>query len=229
MKDLPSENRGDVPWGDIVRFVRQFSHDQRNHLNAAELQSAFIAELAENDELKSEIKRLREMIAECGASLQRLTSMLAPANPTFMSYRAADFVEDLKQKADSRGHAGKVTWESTLGDASLNIDPQLLEQAFLELFANAFRHEPGEAALAAKAYVDKDRFTFTLSEPKKRFELPTENWGREPLRKVNRGHYGLGLNHVRAIIQAHGGEFGAQFDPAASVLLSTVKLPLASD
>jgi len=229
MAEMPSENRGDVSWGDIVRFVRQFSHDLRNHLNAAELQSAFIVELTDNDELKSEIKRLREMIAECGASLQRLTATMAPANPTFMPYPAADFVEDLKQKADSTGHAGKVIWEIELGDASLNIDPQLLEQAILELFANAFHHEPGDSAPVAKAYVDKGHFIFTLSEAKKRFELPTEKWGREPLRRVSRGHYGLGLNRVCAIIEAHGGEFGAQFDPAASVLLSTVKLPLASN
>src|SRR5205085_3517288 len=36
-----------VPWDDVVRFVRQLSHDLRNDLNALELQSAYIAELTQ--------------------------------------------------------------------------------------------------------------------------------------------------------------------------------------
>ena len=78
----------------------------------------------------------------------------------------------------------------------------------------------------AKAYIDKDRFAFVLHEPKTRFDLSTANWGREPLRTVGQGHYGLGLNRVRVIIETHRGEFRAQYDPAASALVTTVTLPL---
>ena len=49
-----SENRTDslsLPWSDTVRFVRQLSHDLRNDLNAIELQSAYISELAQDQEL----------------------------------------------------------------------------------------------------------------------------------------------------------------------------------
>jgi K+-sensing histidine kinase KdpD len=212
---------------DIVQFVRQLNHDLRNHLNAAELQAAFIGELAESEELKKEVTRLRELMAEVTTSLQRVSVGLSPINPTLMRYRAADFLEDLKQKADIGRDPAKVTWEMEPGDAVLNIDPQLLQQAFVELFTNAFQHEPGNGALVAKAQIDNGQFIFTLREPKTRFELSTENWGREPLRKVSRGHYGLGLSRVWAIVQAHGGEFGAQYDPAQAALLSTVRLPLA--
>ena len=38
-------------WSDIVRFIRQLSHDLRNHLNAIELQSAYIGELERDEEL----------------------------------------------------------------------------------------------------------------------------------------------------------------------------------
>ena len=65
---------------DVVKFLRQLGHDLRNHLNAAELQSAYLAELAEDPELKEEIKRLRAMISEMGASLERLTSVLGAPN-----------------------------------------------------------------------------------------------------------------------------------------------------
>lgn len=220
-----------VPWADIVRFVRQFGHDIRNNLNAVELQSAYVDELTEEAELKNEIKRLREMIAEIGSGLQRLTTGLGQISASFLSYRAVDFMEDLKQKItkDFANQAAKVTWDVQLGDAALKIDPQLLQQAFVELFANAFQHERSVSALTAKAYIDKDRFTFTLREPKAHFELSTKNWGREPLRKVSQGHYGLGLNRVRLIVEAHGGELNAQYDRATSVLLTTMTLPLSGE
>ena len=83
---------------DVVKFLRQLGHDLRNHLNAAELQSAYVAELAEDPERKDEIKRLRATISEMGASLERVTSGLGAAKLTLMPYSAADLVEDLGQK-----------------------------------------------------------------------------------------------------------------------------------
>ena len=62
-----------VPWSDIVRFVRQLSHDLRNDLNAIELQSAYIGELTQNQELTSEIKRLREIVSGMNSTLQLLS------------------------------------------------------------------------------------------------------------------------------------------------------------
>ena len=57
------------------------------------------------------------------------------------------------------------------------------------------------------------------------FDSATQNWGREPFRNTSQRHYGLGLNRVRAIIEAHGGEVQAHYDPKASALVSTVTLP----
>src|SRR5438874_11816692 len=94
----PPDNSPSVAWPDIVKFVRQLSHDIRNNLNAVELQSAYLSELAEEGEIKNEIQRLRQMVSEIGTSLQRLTAGLAQTSPIFLSYPAADFVEDLKQK-----------------------------------------------------------------------------------------------------------------------------------
>src|SRR5436853_1893681 len=94
----PENDSPGVPWPDMVKFVRQLSHDIRNNLNAVELQSAFLAELASDAEIKDESQRLRQMISEVGSSLQRLTTGLAQTSPTMISYRARDFVEDLQSK-----------------------------------------------------------------------------------------------------------------------------------
>lgn len=213
----------------VVKFIRQLAHDLRNHLNAAELQSAYLVEIAENGELKDEIKRLRGMIAQVGVSLQDLTTSLGQPRLTQMPYTAADFIEDLRQKLASEQpeESAKIKWEVGAGDATLNIDPQLLLPALLELFANAFRHERADGAISASAKTEDGRFIFTLSEPKPNFERSTQHWGREPLRALGQGHYGLGLHRTRAIVEAHGGEFGARYDGKNSSLITTVTLPLA--
>jgi K+-sensing histidine kinase KdpD len=219
-----------VSMPELVKFIRQLAHDLRNHLNAAELQSAYLMEIAENNEVREEIKRLRGMIAQVGANLQDLTTALSQPRLTQMPYAAKDFVEDLQLKlaADFPQEAEHVKWDaSAVGDAMLNIDPQLLLPAFLELFANAFRHERTEGVISATARTENGRFVFTLSEPKQNFARSTENWGGEPLRSLGQGHYGLGLYRTRVIVEAHGGELAAHHDKATSSLVTTVTFPLA--
>src|SRR5437868_3492147 len=89
-------NELQVPLPHVVQFVRQLSHDLRNHLNAAELQAAFLKEIATDDEMKAEIQRLRGMVSEIGGSLQRLTNALGTVKLTLMPYEAKAFVEDLQ-------------------------------------------------------------------------------------------------------------------------------------
>jgi signal transduction histidine kinase len=234
MAEPPSEDRTDilnVAWSDVVRFIRQLSHDLRNHLNAIELQSAYIGELERDDELKGEIKRLREMIARLTSVLQSLSKGVSEVKPNLISYQATDLMEDLRRKIDRdfSAEGAEITWNIQPGDATLSVDPQLLQEAFTELLANALRHNRGGDALVATVKMDKKRFLFTLKEPKSRFDLSTDNWGREPLREISQGHYGLGLKRVRAILEAHGGEICAQYDPNVSALTTTLVLPASGN
>ena len=219
-----------IPWIDMVRFVRQLSHDLRNHLNAAELQSAYIGELTTDSEIKEEIMRLRETLSGLSAVLQRLSAGFGQIKTEFMPYGGADFIEDLRKKIanDFPQESAAISWDVQLNEAMLQVDPQLLQRALIELFNNAFRHERGDGALGVTAKIDNDRFVLTLREPKSRFESSTANWGREPLRKISPGHYGLGLNCARVIVEAHGGQLSAHYDPTESVLVTTIMLPLSA-
>jgi K+-sensing histidine kinase KdpD len=218
-----------VPWENIVRFVRQLSHDLRNDLNAAELQTAYIAELTGDAELKEEIKRLRKMISKLAVTLQELSTALSQAKPVAIPYRITDFVEDSRAKLEKDFLAASETvkWEIQTGDSMFAVDPQLLQQVWFEIFHNAFEHERGTGSILATAEIDNDRFVFRLHEPKKGFELSTEKWGREPLGKVRHGHYGLGLHRARIILEAHGGELRAEYDAGASQLITTITLPVS--
>src|SRR4030095_12485906 len=219
-----------VPWSDTVRFVRQLSHDLRNDLNAIELQSAYIGELTQDQELTSEIKRLREVVSDMNSTLQLLSRAVGEVAPNVVTYPASEFLADMRTQIErnfsKENH--EITWDVQLQDGTLNIDPQLFQAVFVELFANAFQHHRGKGALVARARINDGRFVFTLDEPKEVFSSDTQNWGREPLRNIRQRHYGLGLNRARAIVEAHGGELQAQYDPKAATLVSTVTLPVSS-
>src|SRR5207244_4742303 len=89
-----------VPWSDAVRFIAQLSHDLRNDLNAIELQSAYIEELGKREEVRNEIKRLREMISRLASTLQRLSRAVGEVKPNLIPYPASDFMQDCRRKMD---------------------------------------------------------------------------------------------------------------------------------
>jgi K+-sensing histidine kinase KdpD len=227
-----SENRTGsltLPWSDTVRFIRQLSHDLRNDLNAIELQSAYISELAQDEELQSEIKRLRDVVSGVNSSLERLSKAVGDIRPNKIRYPSADFFEDVRSQINRNfpNDSEDITWDLNV-DGMLNVDPQILQELFAELFANAFRHGRGNGPLLASARIEDNDLVFTLHEPKAGFDSATQNWGHEPLRNMTQRHYGLGLNRARAIVEAHGGQLRAQYDPQASALVSTVTLPVWS-
>ena len=225
MSQPPATGELAIPWSDFQRFIRQLSHDLRNHLNAIELQAALLQELASDDEMKDEVKRLREISGIVSSSLQAVVLAISEPMPQKMSYKAADFVADLQKKAATTT-GDDLIWDVSLADEELEMDPQLLLQAFLELLENARQHSRGEGKIAFSSRVEGGRLALRLVEPKKDFPGTTPAWGREPLRSVTRSRYGLGLNRARRVIEAHGGELRAEFDPAKSSLTTAVTLPL---
>jgi len=225
----PAAANGNVPWENFVKFVRQLSHDLRNQLNAAELQSALIGELTNDAEIKSEIRRLRELVSQLGATLQTLSASVAEPRPTALPYAAEDFIADMQKKIaqefPEKGQA--VRWEVWPASATLNIDPELTEWAAAELFRNAFRHDLAADEVQAQASAEGDWFTFSIREAKKE-EIDPAQW-TQPLQSLSHGHYGLGLRRARRIIAAQGGELTAKFDPASRTLTSTITLPCSTE
>ena len=157
-KAAPAASDEHVLWENFVKFVRQLSHDLRNQLNAAELQSALIAELTNDAELKSEIRRLRELVSQLGVTLQSLSASVADPRPTALPYAAKDFIADIQKKVahEFPEKAQAVKWEVLPADGTLNIDPELTEWAAAELFRNAFRHDLADDEVQAQASVEGD-------------------------------------------------------------------------
>lgn len=211
----------------MTRFVNQLNHDLRNHLNAIELQCALLNDIVDEPEPKEEIQRLRKLTSQLESDLQRLCDLLAKVRLTTMRYQARELVEDLRAKLEREQaeEATAIEWQMSLGAESFAIDPQLLLEAFVELFRNAFTHSRAEGAIVFEVRRAGDAVEFILREPKTKLDIATENWGVRPFEQIRRGHYGLGLFRARSIFEGHHGTLRAQFDPAASVLITTVSLP----
>ena len=216
-----------ILWTEVTRFVGQVNHDLRNHLNAIELQIAGLSDIVAEPKALAEIERLREMTGDLGAHLQRLSTALAEIRLHTMPYEAAEFVEDLRAglALDQPEEAAAIEWNISLAKETIDIDPQLLQSAFVELFTNAGTHGRAEGALVFEARRVGKSVEFSLREPKTQFKGATGDWGVRPLGQIRHGHYALGLFRARSIFEAHHGTFRAQFDPAASVLVTTVSLP----
>jgi K+-sensing histidine kinase KdpD len=164
------------------------------------------------------------------STLQLLSRAVGEVTPTVITYPAGEFLTDMRTQIERNfsKENKEITWDVQLQDGILNIDPQLFQEVFVELFANAFQHDRGNGPVVARARISDGQFLFSLHEPKAVFSSETQNWGREPFRNIRQRHYGLGLNRVRAIIEAHGGELQAQYDPKAATLVSTMALPMSS-
>ena len=145
-----------------------------------------------------------------------------------MSYKVADFLEDLRRKIESTEPKPAIAWDVQVGDAAVDLDPQLLPLAVQELLANAARHGDGRPLEISAAINGANSFVLTLTEPKEHFEAATDHWGREPLRNITQGHYGLGLNRARIIVEAHGGHLEAHYDQASKNLVTTITIPVSS-
>ena len=91
-----------VSWSDTVRFVRQLSHDLRNDLNAIELQSAYIAELTQDQELTTEIKRLREVVSGMNSTLQLLSKAVGEVAPNLITYPTDEFLTDMRTQIERK-------------------------------------------------------------------------------------------------------------------------------
>jgi light-regulated signal transduction histidine kinase (bacteriophytochrome) len=222
-----SQAEPNILWPEVTKFVRQLNHDLRNHLNAVELQSAFLGEIVGESEAKEEIKRLREMTGEVNAHLHRLSAKLAKIRPELMNYPATDFAQDLRAKLnlEQPEQSAAIDWKISSGEEMLEIDPQLLTEAFLELFANAWAHGREEGPLDFEVRTRGQTVEFSLREPKGQLNGATEQWGARPLQQVRSGHYGLGLFRARGIFEAHHGQYRVHFDPTAAVLETLVTLP----
>ena len=93
---------------------------------------------------------------------------------------------------------------------------------------NALSHATGDGDIQVSLKKAKGHAVLAVSNPGEAIGKEDQNriferFYRVDSSKAKDGHFGLGLSIARAIVEAHGGEFGVTSDDALTTF--TVKLP----
>jgi len=213
-----------IPWTQLAAFVRQHTHDVRNHLNGLDLEAALLAELVEGGEAKASVDRLRRQIRTCANQLRALSSKFSEPPTGRAAVPASMLMLVWQDQAAALEPKPEVAWAEDVGDAKVTVDPESLAQTFRELLVNATSFGSGKP-LQAKAEVTDGHVQFTLSEPK---DAPVDPSQWTPLKSTRRGGYGLGLWNADRRIEASHGHIERRYDSSAGQLVTTITFPTLS-
>jgi signal transduction histidine kinase len=217
-----------IPLPRLVNFVRQVTHDVRNGLNAIDLQTALIAEIAGEGEIGEELGKLRKMVAHVTGDMQQLSGHFAELRPLLMQYPVQEFLQGLKESVEEElgTQAKRIVWEIRFEDEEMDMDYTLLTAALTELARNAIYFREGDQAIHFNAWDEDGNVVFEVRQSRSQPVTGADQWGREPLVSSRRGGYGLGLYYVRRITDSLGGALDAGYDAKAGELRVRLILPI---
>ena len=216
-----------VPLERVSKFIRQLTHDVRNGLSAIDLETAFIAEIAADPEVLTEIRKLREMVAETAQMLRRMSQNFQPVMVHPIPWAAGTVIEELRKQLQTEFPEEFLTVavENRFGSETLQIDLNQTLAAAFAVLRNAFQFRQDGALVQLIGSMQGGHATLEVREPKETLqgETPPEQWGVEPLRSTRSGGYGLGLYRARQIAEAQGGSLTTRF--TGSELVTQITLP----
>lgn len=195
----------------VAAFIRLITHDVRNGLNAIDLQSAYLSEIAGEPEVREELGKLREIVGNVTRSMQALSSSFAEVRPSLLNYPARELASAFQEKA-AKDHGQAIEWNLSLEGEEIELDFNLLTFALQELVNNASHFREGEGPIRFSARREGEQIVFEVAQPGPQPAGDPQQWGREPLASTRRGAYGLGLFYVRRILDVLGGTWEARHE-----------------
>lgn len=215
----------DLDWPAIASFVRQHTHDVRNHIYGVELEATLLATTVADEECTETIKRIREQLHQLADKLARLSTQVADPSPAPGIIDAAELFLIFQEQAASvlrNGH--EIDWSHTLEKEQLQVDAVMLAKVACELLSNAVAFgEGGRIRVTGRA--GGDSVVYEFREPKSS-PVETKRWGTTPFFTERRGAYGLGLWEAHRLVRANGGEIRHHYHPEKKELLSELSFPI---
>jgi hypothetical protein len=213
----------ELSWPRVATFVRQHTHDVRNHLNGMDLEAALLSEIINDPEAKASVDRLRRQLRQLAVEMRALSSKFADPIPTKSEVSARDLFLIWKDQAEAVKPTPKVEWTEQVGEARLSVDVEALAKTFREILTNAVAFGNGEP-LRAEAHNGNGTVAFILAE-RKAADVDPQGWGRTPFASTRRGGYGLGLWESDHAVAASGGEVVRSYEPAGHTLVTKIVFP----
>jgi nitrogen-specific signal transduction histidine kinase len=188
-----------VAWPQMAAFVRQFSHDLRNDLNAISLEAALLKELVTDPEAVTSANRIQSQLREMGNRLKALSTRYVLPAPHVSVMSLAELSVHLQHAIDTM----ELEWKPTASSAEVRTDPALLGRAFKELVQNALEHRSTRAKpngeLTERA---EGGGLLVLREP----GAEIYPWPETPFLTTKAGRYGVGLPLAGAILRGLGAQ-----------------------
>lgn len=206
---MTSPNPKLVPLDRVAKFIRQLTHDVRNGLSAIDLETAFIAEIATDEEVLTEVRKLREMVADAAKMLRNISQRFQPVAVHPIPWAAATMMEELRKSVQTEfpEESQAIEIENLFGAEAVYVDLHQTLAVVTELLRNTFQFQKEATHIQVKGYpLNKDavielRQTCLIQDN----PTPPDQWGLEPLLSTRPGGYGLGLFQARQIVEAQGG------------------------
>ena len=216
------ESDPEISWPRLAAFVRQHTHDVRNGLNALDLETALLQELATDDEGRASVARVRQQVRGLAEKLRAMSALFQEPQPCAAPLAARELLLIWREQNDALAEPPVVEWIEEVGDAKVNVDAGMMATVFRELLANARSFREGEPAIAS-ARREGEEIVFELCEPKPA-PVDTAAWGRRIFETTKRGGYGLGLWTAKRLTEAIGATLTRRNEEGA--LVTRIALPV---
>lgn len=207
----------------VAAFIRQHTHDIRNHLNGLDLEAALLGEIVTDTEASESVARMRRQIRVLAEELKVLSAKFTRNEPSRSAIEAREMFLIWQDQATALG-LKSIDWSSTLGDERIEVDVAAIDIVLKELLVNAKQFTGGDG-IEATARMHGGKIEFELREPK-REPVDPKAWGALPFTSTKRGGYGLGLWRASRLVTDNGGQLVHTFLPEG-ILSTKLTFPAA--
>jgi two-component system sensor histidine kinase HydH len=217
---------------DLAELAGGFIHEIKNHLGTLSLNLQLLAEDFENPQNQRE-RRAHDRAARLHGECQKLLELsndflrfarVQPLNakPTPLGEVVCRMIDFLSPTA--RQQNIEVCWLPAPDLPPVNIDPDLFEQALLNLMLNAEHAMPDGGTLTLIGRVEGEFVCLDVIDTG--HGMPAEVLPKlfRPFHTTKANGSGLGLPTVRKIVAAHGGSIDVQSEPGHGSKF-TIRLP----
>lgn len=210
-------------------LASEIAHEVSNPLSSLILSLGVMVEDVPPDDPRRE--KLGLLLAEATRCQQIVTELVSFAKKEALAFRTVDparLVSDAIEVVQRQNRARQVALVTSLGGlpSSAVVDPILIQQAFVNVIANAFQSTPDGGRVEVRGLAERDCMTFTIRDDG--CGISSEDLAHvfEPFfsTRKNGGGSGLGLAITQKIIERHHGTIRARSKPGETVF--TIELPI---
>ena len=204
------------------------AHEVKNPLSAIKTFAQYLPEKYADPEFRRKFFRIVQAeIDRINTIVQQLSDFAKPAPPRFQPIRLASVVDDTLELLSGQCLKQGIEIQKAFGENGqlVQVDPQQIKQALLNLFLNSLEAMPAGGRLRVETQLDPPYLTLRIVDTGS--GIPPEHGEQvwDPFFTTKERGMGLGLAIVRGVVERHGGQVSITGRPGQGTVVS-LNLPL---